>query len=161
MFLHAMRSPLMRFHVVPASKNAQYDRITQTEMSLAYGSGRISPDSQASERGSMRGGLNHTPQRMSRPGPVPPPLPRPNPPHPPGEHGPFYIPPPASTPDEPPSGQAPSPQRSHSATPSMGYTKKVGRRLNIQLKKGTVPVKLTSSRLWTLDLCSFAFHFRA
>ncbi|XP_061094356.1 partitioning defective 3 homolog isoform X1 [Conger conger] len=135
MFRQAMRSPVILFHVVPASKKAQYDHITHAEMSLAYGAGRLSPDSQASERGSMRGSLNHTPQRMSRSGPLPPPLPKPNQ-HPPGEQGLFYVPPPASTPDAPAPGRTTSPQRSHSTTPSTGYTKKVGRRFNIQLKKG-------------------------
>ncbi|KAJ8376001.1 hypothetical protein SKAU_G00065810, partial [Synaphobranchus kaupii] len=136
MFRRALRSPVILFHVVPASKMVQYEHISQTEMSLVYGAGRLSPDSQVSDRGSLTGGLDHTRQRMSRPpGPLPPPLPRPNP-RPPVDQGPFYSPPPTSALGEPPSGHALSPQRGHSATPSTGYAKKVGRRLNIQLKKG-------------------------
>ncbi|KAJ8388141.1 hypothetical protein AAFF_G00146320 [Aldrovandia affinis] len=129
MFRHAMRTPVMLFHVVPAAKKAQYEQFSQSE--LGPGHGRFSPDSQVSDRGSLSVGLDHTPQRMSRP----PPLPRPNPrPH---EQGCFYSPStPTSTLDESPSGNAPSPPRGHGATPSTGYTKKVGRRLNIQLKKG-------------------------
>ncbi|KAJ8278048.1 hypothetical protein GJAV_G00083260 [Gymnothorax javanicus] len=133
LFRHAMRSPLILFHVVPASKMAQYDRFTKMEMSLGYGSGRQSPDSQASERGSVS--LDLPPQRLSRPGSLPPPLPRPNP-RPPGAQGPFFIPPSTSTSDDTLSGHSSSPQRSRSTTPSAGYTKKIGRRLNIQLKKG-------------------------
>ncbi|XP_064188423.1 partitioning defective 3 homolog isoform X2 [Anguilla rostrata] len=135
MFRQAMRSPLILFHVVPASKQAEYEHLTQAELNLAYAAGRLSPDSQASDRGSLTGGLDHTPQRMSRSGPLPPPLPRPNP-RPPGDQGLFYSPPSASTPVETPPGHAPSPQRGRSTTPVTGYTKKVGRRLNIQLKKG-------------------------
>uniref|UniRef100_A0A4W5Q221 Par-3 family cell polarity regulator alpha, b n=1 Tax=Hucho hucho TaxID=62062 RepID=A0A4W5Q221_9TELE len=37
---------------------------------------------------------------------------------------------------KPPSGHAPSPHRVLNSTPTAGFTKKVGRRLNIQLKKG-------------------------
>ncbi|KAI1891400.1 hypothetical protein AGOR_G00143430 [Albula goreensis] len=125
MFRHAMRSPLILFHVVPAAKKAQYEQISQSELNAVYGAGRFSPDSQVSGRGSLAVSLDHAPQRMSRPGP--PPLPRPNPGRPHVEQAEFYPSPPVS---------ASSPQRSHSATPTSGYSKKVGRKLNIQLKKG-------------------------
>ncbi|KAG7455243.1 hypothetical protein MATL_G00254540 [Megalops atlanticus] len=106
MFRQAMRSPNILFHVVPAAKKAQYEQLSQSEKNQAYGPGRFSPDSQAGDRGSLVGGLDHTPQRMSR------------------------------SAAKPPSGHAPSPHRVLSSTPTTGYTKKVGRRLNIQLKKG-------------------------
>ncbi|KAG7487483.1 hypothetical protein MATL_G00024000 [Megalops atlanticus] len=141
MFRQAMRSPVILFHVVPAAKKAEYEHISQSELNPAYGPGRFSPDPQVCDRGGGAGGLDHTPQRMSRSGPhphaQPPPLPRPNPP-PHAEMGAFYSPPPpgGGSVGELTSAHTPSPQRSLSSTPSSGYTKKVGRRLNIQLKKG-------------------------
>ncbi|MBN3311151.1 partitioning defective 3 homolog isoform X2 [Amia ocellicauda] len=125
MFRQAMRSPVILFHVVPATKKVQYEQLSQSEKNPAYIPGRFSPDSQGSERGSLVVGLDHTPQRMMRPGAH-------------VEQGEFYSPLPHNTGStgKPPSGLTPSPQRVLSPTPSSGYTKKVGRRLNIQLKKG-------------------------
>ncbi|XP_036374586.1 partitioning defective 3 homolog [Megalops cyprinoides] len=138
MFRQAMRSPNILFHVVPAAKKSQYEHLSQSEKNQAYGPGRFSPDCQAGDRGSLVGGLDHTPQRMSRSGPHPHPHPHahPHPPHP--EHGELYstLPHTGSSAAKPPSGHTPSPHRVLSSTPTTGYTKKVGRRLNIQLKKG-------------------------
>uniref|UniRef100_A0A3B3SJU9 Par-3 family cell polarity regulator n=1 Tax=Paramormyrops kingsleyae TaxID=1676925 RepID=A0A3B3SJU9_9TELE len=99
MFRQAMRSPAILFHVVPAASKAEYERLSQSEMS-----GRLSPDS-----------LDHTPQRLLPPGPFFSPLPH------------------AGAPTSKPAG---SPQRPLGSAPSSGYTKKVGRRFTMQLKKG-------------------------
>ncbi|MBN3325988.1 PARD3 protein, partial [Atractosteus spatula] len=125
MFRQAMRSPVILFHVVPASKKVQYEQLSQSEKNPAYMHGRFSPESQASERGSLVVGLDHTPHRVSRAGAH-------------VEQAEFYSPLPhnAGSTGKPPSGLTPSPQRVLSSTPTTGYTKKVGRRLNIQLKKG-------------------------
>lgn len=159
MFRQAMRSPVIRFHVVPASMKSQYEQLSQEELSPPCPRGERGnrgsfTSSQASdpqapqpgERGSLvvHGGvgLDHNPQRMSsrsRPHPIP----IPNIKH--QNHGPL----PQRVPDQrfstslPHSGSnnvssAPSPslQRKVSANPTAGYFKKTGRRLNIQLKKG-------------------------
>uniref|UniRef100_A0A674BPM0 Par-3 family cell polarity regulator alpha, b n=1 Tax=Salmo trutta TaxID=8032 RepID=A0A674BPM0_SALTR len=113
MFRQAMRSPVIMFHVVPNLMKAQYEQLSHSERNpnVAY-SGRFSPDSLASERGSTTSGLDHTPQVSLFPWSPSPPSPG------------------------PPSGHAPSPHRVLNSTPTAGFTKKVGRRLNIQLKKG-------------------------
>lgn len=63
MFRQAMRSPVIMFHVVPNLMKAQYEQLSHSERNpnVAY-SGRFSPDSLASERGSTTSGLDHTPQ---------------------------------------------------------------------------------------------------
>uniref|UniRef100_A0A4W5QC80 Par-3 family cell polarity regulator alpha, b n=1 Tax=Hucho hucho TaxID=62062 RepID=A0A4W5QC80_9TELE len=118
MFRQAMRSPVIMFHVVPNLMKAQYEQLSHSERNpnVAYSSGRFSPDSLASERGSTTSGLDHTPQQVDAYTPLP---------HP---HG--------GSMGKPPSGHAPSPHRVLNSTPTAGFTKKVGRRLNIQLKKG-------------------------
>uniref|UniRef100_A0A668AEJ6 Par-3 family cell polarity regulator alpha, b n=1 Tax=Myripristis murdjan TaxID=586833 RepID=A0A668AEJ6_9TELE len=116
MFRQAMRSPVIMFHVVPSSMKAHYEQLSHSERNPAYSSGRFSPDSLT---GSVSG-VDHTPQRMSRHGSQTHPHAHPHPhPHPHQDHS-----------------HAHSPQRVLSSTPTGGYTKKVGRRLNIQLKKG-------------------------
>nr|XP_029479713.1 partitioning defective 3 homolog isoform X7 [Oncorhynchus nerka] len=140
MFRQAMRSPVIMFHVVPNLMKAQYEQLSHSERNpdVAYSSGSFSPDSLASERGSTTSGLDHTPQRMSR-GPHP---------HQHPEQGDAYtsLPHPhvlahGGSMGKPPLGHAPpgrtpSPHRVLNSTPTAGFTKKVGRRLNIQLKKG-------------------------
>ncbi|XP_046883323.1 partitioning defective 3 homolog isoform X3 [Hypomesus transpacificus] len=125
MFRQAMRSPVIMFHVVPSPMKNHYEQLSQTERPPhpPSSSGRFSPESLASERagGTPASSLDHTPQRISRHGP---PL-TPN----------AQSPPPPSM-GKPPTGHAPSPQKILSSTPTGGYAKKVGRRLNIQLKKG-------------------------
>uniref|UniRef100_A0A3P8XSR3 Par-3 family cell polarity regulator n=1 Tax=Esox lucius TaxID=8010 RepID=A0A3P8XSR3_ESOLU len=127
MFRQAMRSPVIMFHVVPNLMKAQYEQLSHSERNpnVACPSGRFSPDSLASERGSTPSGLDHTPQ------------------HPYPEQVDAYttLPHPhRGSMGKPPLGHAPpshtpSPQRVLN-TPSAGFSKKVGRRLNIQLKKG-------------------------
>ncbi|XP_035489122.2 partitioning defective 3 homolog isoform X4 [Scophthalmus maximus] len=143
MFRQAMRSPVIMFHVVPSSTKAHYEQLSHAERNPAYASGRLSPDSVSGSTVSGGVGVDHTPQRMSRHGSqthahAHPPHPHPHA-HPDLQSDPG-LPPlthPAVTAAKPPTGHAHSPQRApNSATPTGGYAKKVGRRLNIQLKKG-------------------------
>uniref|UniRef100_A0A4W6CHW3 Par-3 family cell polarity regulator alpha, b n=1 Tax=Lates calcarifer TaxID=8187 RepID=A0A4W6CHW3_LATCA len=106
MFRQAMRSPVIMFHVVPSSMKAHYEQLSHAERNPAYASGRFSPDSLT---GSTVSDLTDG--------------------YPPLTH-------PAVSAAKPPTGHTHSPQRGMNSTPTGGYTKKVGRRLNIQLKKG-------------------------
>ncbi|KAM4605482.1 partitioning defective 3 homolog isoform 2-T2 [Polymixia lowei] len=138
MFRQAMRSPVIMFHVVPSSMKTQYEQLSHNERNPAYSSGRFSPESLT---GSTVSGVDPAPQRMSRHGSQTHPHAHPHPgPHPHPDQGDAYPPPPLPHPAvsaaKPPSGHTPSPQRVLSSTPTAGYTKKIGRRLNIQLKKG-------------------------
>lgn len=123
MFRQAMRSPVIMFHVVPSSMKTHYEQLSQGERNPAgYASGRFSPDSLSA--------FDHAPQRMSRHGSQ--------------SHGhahpqPDSYPPlshPAVSAAKPPTGHTHSPQRVATSTPTAGLSKKVGRRLSIQLKKG-------------------------
>ncbi|XP_045062710.1 partitioning defective 3 homolog isoform X1 [Coregonus clupeaformis] len=159
MFRQAMRSPVILFHVVPASMKSQYEQLSQGELSPPCprgerGNRESFSSSQASdpqapqpgERGSLvvQGGmgLEHTPQRMSsrsRPHPIPIPSPKhqnhcPLPQRVPDHH--FSTSLPHSGSNNVSSAPSPSLQRRVSANPTAGYFKKTGRRLNIQLKKG-------------------------
>ncbi|XP_069367149.1 par-3 family cell polarity regulator alpha, b isoform X8 [Paralichthys olivaceus] len=136
MFRQAMRSPVIMFHVVPSSMKAHYEQLSHTEKNPAYSSGRFSPDSVS---GSTVSGMDHTPQRMSRHGSQTHPHSHPHPhshAHPEQNDGYPPLTHPAVSAAKPPTGHTHSPQRGLNATPTGGYAKKVGRRLNIQLKKG-------------------------
>lgn len=123
MFRQAMRSPVIMFHVVPSSLKGRYEQLSHAERNPApYASGRFSPDSLG---GSALSGLDHAPQRTSRHGHL--------------HEQPDSYPPlshPAISAAKPPTGQSLSPQRAVTSTPTAGLSKKVGRRLSIQLKKG-------------------------
>ncbi|XP_016520317.1 par-3 family cell polarity regulator alpha, b isoform X6 [Poecilia formosa] len=121
MFRQAMRSPVIMFHVVPSSMKARYEHLSHAERNPSFSSGRFSPDSLS--------GVDHNPQRMNRHGSQTQTHPDPNNGYPPLSH-------PAVTAAKPPTGHAHSPQRAPNSTPTPGFTKKVGRRFNIQLKKG-------------------------
>lgn len=131
MFRQAMRSPVIMFHVVPSSMKAHYEQLSHAERNPAYASGRLSPDSLT---GSTFSSMDHAPQRMSRHGAHPQAH---------AELGDGYSPLPhlSVSAAKPPTGQAQSPQRGLNSTPTPGYTKKIGRRLNIQLKKGEMKLK--------------------
>ncbi|XP_028327851.1 par-3 family cell polarity regulator alpha, b isoform X9 [Gouania willdenowi] len=136
MFCQAMRSPVIMFHVVPHSMKAHYEQLSQAERNPAYASGRFSPESLT---GSSMSGMDHSPHRMSRHSSQTHPHSHPH--HHPHSHlDPFngYSPliHPAVSAAKPPLGHSLSPQRAANSNQSGGYTKKVGRRLNIQLKKG-------------------------
>uniref|UniRef100_A0A3Q1G2U7 Par-3 family cell polarity regulator alpha, b n=1 Tax=Acanthochromis polyacanthus TaxID=80966 RepID=A0A3Q1G2U7_9TELE len=136
MFRQAMRSPVIMFHVVPSSMKAHYEQLSHAERNPAYASGRFSPDSLS---GSTVSGIDHTPQRMSRHGSQTHPHTHPHPhPHPHPDPADGYPPltHPAVSAAKPPTGHTHSPQRAMNSNQSGGFIKKVGRRLNIQLKKG-------------------------
>ncbi|XP_023112287.1 partitioning defective 3 homolog isoform X16 [Felis catus] len=127
MFRQAMRTPIIWFHVVPAANKEQYEQLSQSEKNNYYSS-RFSPDSQYIENRSANGAglqalqrtprLNHPPEQID--------------PHP------RLLPQSTHPSGKPPSAPAPATQNVFSTNVSSGYnTKKIGKRLNIQLKKGT------------------------
>ncbi|KAM9719202.1 LOW QUALITY PROTEIN: partitioning defective 3 homolog [Menidia menidia] len=122
MFRQAMRSPVILFHVVPSSMKAHYEQLSHAGRHPSCPSGRFSPDSYLGPDPA-----NPHPHRPSRHGSQT--HPHQSPPDP----GDGFPPPTAA---KPPTGHAHSPQRALNATPTPGFAKKVGRRLNIQLKKG-------------------------
>ncbi|XP_021520882.2 partitioning defective 3 homolog isoform X9 [Aotus nancymaae] len=126
MFRQAMRTPIIWFHVVPAANKEQYEQLSQSEKNNYYSS-RFSPDSQYIDNRSVNSAGLHTVQRAPR-----------------LNHSPEQIdshsrlPHSAHPSGKPPSAPAPALQNVFSTTISSGYnTKKIGKRLNIQLKKGT------------------------
>ncbi|XP_041264542.1 partitioning defective 3 homolog isoform X10 [Onychostruthus taczanowskii] len=125
MFRQAMRTPFIWFHVVPAANKEQYEQLSQSE-SMFYSS-RFSPDSQYTDGKSMNNSGLHTLQRMSRA----------------GNHSDqtdsySQLPHSVNSSGKPPSGLVPSPQKVLTSTANSGYnTKKIGKRLSIQLRKGT------------------------
>uniref|UniRef100_A0A1A7W7I6 Par-3 partitioning defective 3 homolog n=2 Tax=Iconisemion striatum TaxID=60296 RepID=A0A1A7W7I6_9TELE len=121
MFRQAMRSPVIMFHVVPSSMKAHYEQLSHVERNPSFSSGRFSPESVS--------GVEHNPQRMSRHGSQTHPHS-----HPDRTDSYSHLTHPAVSAAKPPTGH--SPQRGLNSTPTVGFTKKVGRRLNIQLKKG-------------------------
>ncbi|XP_043419518.1 partitioning defective 3 homolog isoform X10 [Prionailurus viverrinus] len=127
MFRQAMRTPIIWFHVVPAANKEQYEQLSQSEKNNYYSS-RFSPDSQYIENRSANSAglqalqrtprLNHPPEQID--------------PHP------RLLPQSTHPSGKPPSAPAPATQNVFSTNVSSGYnTKKIGKRLNIQLKKGT------------------------
>nr|XP_021398616.1 partitioning defective 3 homolog isoform X14 [Lonchura striata domestica] len=125
MFRQAMRTPFIWFHVVPAASKEQYEQLSQSE-SVFYSS-RFSPDSQYADGKSINSSGLHTLQRMSRA----------------GNHSDqtdsySQLPHSVNSSGKPPSGLVPSPQKVLTSTANSGYnTKKIGKRLSIQLRKGT------------------------
>uniref|UniRef100_A0A672L4J0 Partitioning defective 3 homolog n=1 Tax=Sinocyclocheilus grahami TaxID=75366 RepID=A0A672L4J0_SINGR len=114
LFRQAMRSPLILFHVVPAVKKAQYELLSQNELGLQAASG---PGDRASLVG---GGVDYSPWRMSKAEST---LGYPTLPH---------I---ANTSNKTPPGPN-QPSRPTSAASTVGYSKKIGRKFNVQLRKG-------------------------
>uniref|UniRef100_A0A673ZSK8 Par-3 family cell polarity regulator n=1 Tax=Salmo trutta TaxID=8032 RepID=A0A673ZSK8_SALTR len=111
LFRQAMRSPVILFHVVPASMKSQYEQLSQEE---------LSPPCPRGERGNRRSFTSSQASDLQAPS-RPHPIPIPNIKH--QNHGPL----PQRVPD----------QRFSTSLPHSGsYVKKTGRRLNIQLKKG-------------------------
>lgn len=125
MFRQAMRTPIIWFHVVPAANKEQYEQLSQSEKNNYYSS-RFSPDSQyIDSRGVNSAGLQTLQRapRLSHPAEQVDAHPR--------------LPQSTQPSGKPPS--APAPQNSFSTNVSSGYnTKKIGKRLNIQLKKGMI-----------------------
>ncbi|XP_042745204.1 partitioning defective 3 homolog isoform X15 [Lagopus leucura] len=126
MFRQAMRTPFIWFHVVPAANKEQYEQLSQSEKNMYYSS-RFSPDSQYNDSKNIHNSGLHTLQRMSRAGNQ-------------SDQTESYsqLPHSVSSSGKPPSGLAPSPQKVLTSTANSGYnTKKIGKRLSIQLRKGT------------------------
>ncbi|XP_052548848.1 partitioning defective 3 homolog isoform X20 [Tympanuchus pallidicinctus] len=126
MFRQAMRTPFIWFHVVPAANKEQYEQLSQSEKNMYY-SNRFSPDSQYNDSKNIHNSGLHTLQRMSRAGNQ-------------SDQTESYsqLPHSVSSSGKPPSGLAPSPQKVLTSTANSGYnTKKIGKRLSIQLRKGT------------------------
>ncbi|XP_060681067.1 partitioning defective 3 homolog isoform X5 [Hemiscyllium ocellatum] len=125
MFRQAMRSQIIWFHVVPAANKEQYEQVSFAEKN-AYYSNRANVDTQPGDRKSaMNASFDETPQRLSRSS---------------NETDQTvsysHLPHNQNSVSKPPTGQNLTPQRL-SSTPSTGFsTKKVGKKLNIQLKKG-------------------------
>ncbi|XP_027415836.1 partitioning defective 3 homolog isoform X18 [Bos indicus x Bos taurus] len=125
MFRQAMRTSIIWFHVVPAANKEQYEQLSQSEGNNYYSS-RFSPDSQHVDH---RGVTSAGPQALPRASRL----------NPPPEHAdphPRLLPQSAQPSGKPPA--APALAGHHVFSPSSGYnTKKIGKKLNIQLKKGT------------------------
>ncbi|XP_072432219.1 partitioning defective 3 homolog isoform X6 [Chiloscyllium punctatum] len=125
MFRQAMRSQIIWFHVVPAANKEQYEQVSFAEKN-AYYSNRANIDTQPGDRKSaMNASFDETPQRLSRSS---------------NETDQTvsysHLPHNQNSVSKPPTGQNLTPQRL-SSTPTTGFsTKKVGKKLNIQLKKG-------------------------
>ncbi|XP_047225351.1 par-3 family cell polarity regulator alpha, b isoform X7 [Girardinichthys multiradiatus] len=128
MFRQAMCSPVIMFHVVPSSMKAHYEQLLHTERNPLYTSGRFSPDSLS--------GVDHNPQRITRHGSQTHPTHSHPQAHPDPNNGFPHLNHRTVSAAKPPIGHTHSPQRALNSTPTAGYMKKVGRRLNIQLKKG-------------------------
>ncbi|XP_047596396.1 partitioning defective 3 homolog isoform X20 [Lutra lutra] len=127
MFRQAMCTPIIWFHVVPAANKEQYEQLSQSEKNNYYSS-RFSPDSQYIDNRSMHSAGLSALQRAPRPNPPPEPI----------DSHPRLLPQSTHPSGKPPSAPAPAPQNVFSTNVSSGYnTKKIGKRLNIQLKKGT------------------------
>ncbi|XP_010139330.1 PREDICTED: partitioning defective 3 homolog, partial [Buceros rhinoceros silvestris] len=126
MFRQAMRTPFIWFHVVPAANKEQYEQLSQSEKNTYYSS-RFSPDSQYADGKSINSSGLHTLQRMSRAGNQ-------------SDQTDSYsqLPHSVNSSGKPPSGLVPSPQKVLTSTANSGYnSKKIGKRLSIQLRKGT------------------------
>ncbi|XP_040536480.1 partitioning defective 3 homolog isoform X24 [Gallus gallus] len=126
MFRQAMRTPFIWFHVVPAANKEQYEQLSQSEKNMYY-SNRFSPDSQYNDSKNIHNSGLHTLQRMSRAGNQ-------------SDQTESYsqLPHSVNSSGKPPSGLVPSTQKVLTSTANSGYnTKKIGKRLSIQLRKGT------------------------
>uniref|UniRef100_A0A286Y229 Par-3 family cell polarity regulator n=1 Tax=Cavia porcellus TaxID=10141 RepID=A0A286Y229_CAVPO len=123
-FREAMCAPIIWFQVIPATNKEQYEQVSQSEKGSCYSS-RFGPDSQYSDNRSVTSTGPHVLPRASRLNPPP-------------EHAdaPPRLPHGTHPSAKPPA--APAPHSVFSPSASSGYnTKKVGKKLNIQLKKGT------------------------
>lgn len=144
-FRQAMRSPVILFHVVPSSMRSQYEQISHNEHKPRGSfdvSGRFSPDSLTNDPVN-NAGLDHAAHRLAQ-----------HRSHSSDNHtdtsSPMHHP--GGPAGKPPLGHASSPQRGLSPTPTSGFSKKVGRRLGIQLRKG-ISWSIYSSGLifgWTI-----------
>lgn len=149
-----MRTPFILFHVVPAMRKVQYEQFSQSELGVqpgpspgpglpipgvpvpspkrlssdlksGPGPSRLSPESKPRERGSVVvGGIDYSPKRMSK-------------------SGPHSITINHQTPsssqieqNQPYPGSATIISPGSKSTTATGFTKKIGRKFNVQLRKG-------------------------
>ncbi|XP_069770532.1 partitioning defective 3 homolog isoform X3 [Narcine bancroftii] len=125
MFRQAMRSHVIWFQVVPAANKEQYEQVPFGDKSTSY-SNQINVDTQGNDRKSaINANLDETPQRLSRPSIEADPT---------ASYS--HLPHNQTSMLKPPSGQNLTPQRMISTPTTSFSTKKVGKKLNIQLKKG-------------------------
>ncbi|KAL6062492.1 hypothetical protein STEG23_030695, partial [Scotinomys teguina] len=126
MFRQAMRTRVIWFHVVPAANKEQYEQLSQREKNN-YSPSRFSPDSHCVDSRSVANTVPHALPRTPRLTHAPEQLDA----HP-------RLPHSAHASAKPPAAPALAPQNALSTNVGSVYnTKKVGKRLNIQLKKGT------------------------
>ncbi|XP_063308700.1 partitioning defective 3 homolog isoform X3 [Pelobates fuscus] len=124
MFRQAMRSPMIWFHVVPASNKEPYEQLSQSENNSYY-SNQHPPDSQYYDNRNFHSSiLDQTPQRIPRQGNQTDQIDS-------YPHLPHSI----NSAGKPPTGLTPSP-RPISSPPNSAYSTKKGKKLRIQLKKG-------------------------
>ncbi|KAM4688550.1 partitioning defective 3 homolog isoform 8-T8 [Discoglossus pictus] len=123
MFRQAMRSPMIWFHVVPASKKEPYEQLSQSEN---YYSNQPVPDSPyVDNRNFHSPGPEQAMQRIPRQGSLSEPM-----------DSYSHLPHNSNSAGKPPTGLLPSPQRVVSSPPNSAYNTKKGKKLHIQLKKG-------------------------
>ncbi|XP_050003147.1 partitioning defective 3 homolog isoform X16 [Alexandromys fortis] len=126
MFRQAMRSRVIWFHVVPAANKEQYEQLSQREKNN-YSPSRFSPDSHCVDNRTVANTVPHALPRAARLG------------HPPEQldaHS--RLPQSAHVSSKPPAAPALAPQNVLGTNVGSVYnTKRVGKKLNIQLKKGT------------------------
>ncbi|XP_016375071.1 partitioning defective 3 homolog [Sinocyclocheilus rhinocerous] len=130
LFRQAMRSPLILFHVVPAVKKAQYELLSQKKLGLQAAPG---PGDRASLVG---GGVDYGPRRMSKAEST---LGYPTLPH---------I---ANPSNKTPPGPI-QPSRPTSAASSVGYSKKIGRKFSVQLRKESADAASSQTHVNGVDL---------
>ncbi|XP_067870830.1 partitioning defective 3 homolog isoform X4 [Heterodontus francisci] len=125
MFRQAMRLQVIWFHVVPASNKEQYEQVSFADKHTCY-SNRINTDTQPSDRkNTINVSFDETPQRLSRTS---------NETDQTASYS--HLPHNQNSVSKPPTGQNLTPQRLSAAPTTSFSTKKVGKKLNIQLKKG-------------------------
>ncbi|XP_053491942.1 partitioning defective 3 homolog isoform X5 [Ictalurus furcatus] len=148
LFRQAMRTPFILFHVVPAVRKVQYEQFSQSELGVQPGPGVPGPgvpcpvpkqlpadpkagpgrsqltlESKPGERGSVViGGIDYSPKRMSKTRPLP--------------NFNHQTPSSQMEQNQPYPGSAPIISPSSKSTTSTGFTKKIGRKFNVQLRKG-------------------------
>uniref|UniRef100_A0A8C5MKN7 Partitioning defective 3 homolog n=1 Tax=Leptobrachium leishanense TaxID=445787 RepID=A0A8C5MKN7_9ANUR len=124
LFRQAMQSPMIWFHVVPASNKEPYEQLSQSE-SNSYYSNQHPPDPQyISNRNYHSSAPDQTTPRSNRLGNQTEPIDS-------FSHLPHSMP----SAGKPPTGLAPSP-RPMSSPPNSSYGTKKGKKQHIQLKKG-------------------------
>ncbi|XP_051856485.1 partitioning defective 3 homolog isoform X12 [Antechinus flavipes] len=126
MFRQAMCTPIIWFEVVPAAKKEQYEQLSQSEKNNYYPN-RFNPDIQYMDNKSVNSAGLSALQRIPRLNNQ-------------ADQTDSYsqLPHSANIAGKLPSTVSPSQQNVLSPTQSSGYsTKKIGKRLNIQLKKGS------------------------